>query len=144
MIILGGIGNIWGVIVGALTIAFLDKTFLPYLGQRFQAIDPNLPNPSQFNFLIFGILLVVMMRFRPEGFLPSRQRAAELRHAPVGQAIGSAAVMGDAAVASEELADTLAAEQIVQVEAEAADAADQPPAAAADTAADAEPPKDAT
>jgi branched-chain amino acid transport system permease protein len=120
MIILGGIGNIWGVIVGALTIAFVDKTFLPYLGQRFQAINPDLPNPSQFNFLIFGILLVVMMRFRPEGFLPSRQRAAELRHAPVGQAIGSAAVMGDAALASEELADTLAAAQIEEVEAEAA------------------------
>jgi len=129
MIILGGIGNIWGVIVGALTIAFLDKTFLPYLGQRFQAIDPNLPNPSQFNFLIFGILLVVMMRFRPEGFLPSRQRAAELRHAPVGQAIGSAAVMGDAALASEEQADTLAAAQVEAVEAEeAADAAEAPEA----------------
>ncbi len=39
---------------------------------------PDFPNPTQFNFLIFGILLVVMMRFRPEGFLPSRQRAAEL------------------------------------------------------------------
>ena len=144
MIILGGIGNIWGVIVGALTLTFLDKTFLPYLGQRFQAIDPNLPNPSQFNFLIFGILLVVMMRFRPEGFLPSRQRAAELRHAPVGQAIGSAAVMGDAALASEEFADTLAAEQVVEVEAEAADAADQAAGPPADPAADTEPPKDAT
>jgi branched-chain amino acid transport system permease protein len=144
MIILGGIGNIWGVIVGALTLTFLDKTFLPYLGQRFQAIDPNLPNPSQFNFLIFGILLVVMMRFRPEGFLPSRQRAAELRHAPVGQAIGSAAVMGDAALASEELADTLAAEQVVEVEAEAAGAADAATGSPADRAADAEPPKDAT
>jgi branched-chain amino acid transport system permease protein len=144
MIILGGIGNIWGVIVGALTLTFLDKTFLPYLGQRFQAIDPNLPNPSQFNFLIFGILLVVMMRFRPEGFLPSRQRAAELRHAPVGQAIGSAAVMGDAALASEELADTLAAEQVVEVEAEAADAADKTAGSPTDPAADAEPPRDAT
>jgi branched-chain amino acid transport system permease protein len=144
MIILGGIGNIWGVIVGALTLTFLDKTFLPYLGQRFQAIDPNLPNPSQFNFLIFGILLVVMMRFRPEGFLPSRQRAAELRHAPVGQAIGSAAVMGDAALASEELADTLAAEQVVEVEAEAAEATDAAAGPPADPAADAEPPRDAT
>jgi branched-chain amino acid transport system permease protein len=144
MIILGGIGNIWGVIVGALTLTFLDKTFLPYLGQRFQAIDPNLPNPSQFNFLIFGILLVVMMRFRPEGFLPSRQRAAELRHAPVGQAIGSAAVMGDAALASEELADTLAAEQVVEVEAEAAGAADGATGSPADPAGDTEPPKDAT
>jgi branched-chain amino acid transport system permease protein len=144
MIILGGIGNIWGVIVGALTLTFLDKTFLPYLGQRFQAISPDLPNPSQFNFLIFGILLVVMMRFRPEGFLPSRQRAAELRHAPVGQAIGSAAVMGDAALASEELADTLAAEQVVEVEAEAAETADEAARSPADAAADAEPPREGT
>jgi branched-chain amino acid transport system permease protein len=125
MVILGGIGNIWGVIVGALTLAFLDKTFLPYLGQRFQAVSPDLPNPSQFNFLIFGILLVVMMRFRPEGFLPSRQRAAELRHAPVGQAIGSAAVMGDAALAAEEVVDSLAAAQIEEVEAEADETAEE-------------------
>jgi hypothetical protein len=89
-------------------------------------------------------LLVVMMRFRPEGFLPSRQRAAELRHAPVGQAIGSAAVMGDAALASEELADTLAAEQVVEVEAEAAEATDAAAGPPADPAADAEPPRDAT
>ncbi len=118
MIILGGIGNIWGVIVGALTIVFLDKTFLPYLGQRLQAINPDLPNPSQFNFLIFGIMLVVMMRFRPEGFLPSRQRAAELRQAPVGQSIGSAALMGEGALHSEEQATTMAAaqEQAVDIE----------------------------
>jgi branched-chain amino acid transport system permease protein len=137
MIILGGIGNIWGVIVGALTLAFVDKTFLPYLGQRLQAVSPDLPNPSQFNFLIFGILLVVMMRFRPEGFLPSRQRAAELRHAPVGQAIGSAAVMGDAALASEEAADSMAAAQIEEIETEAADASDAP-------ATDPDAPKDGT
>ena len=75
------------------------------------AVNSDLPNPSQFNFLIFGMLLVVMMRFRPEGFIPSRQRAAELRHAPPGQAIGSAATLGDAAVAAEETADSLAATQ---------------------------------
>jgi len=143
MIILGGIGNIWGVIVGALSIAFLDKTFLPYLGQRFQAISPDLPNPSQFNFLIFGVLLVVMMRFRPEGFLPSRQRAAELRHAPVGQAIGSAAVLGDAALASEEEADLLAAEQVEEVEAEAAIEAEESEESA-DTADPTDRPRDGT
>ena len=120
MIILGGIGNIWGVIVGAITLVFVDKTFLPYLGQRMAAINSDLPNPSQFNFLIFGVLLVIMMRFRPEGFIPSRQRAAELRHAPPGQAIGSAATMGDAAVAAENLADTIAASQEEEVLAEAA------------------------
>jgi branched-chain amino acid transport system permease protein len=121
MVILGGIGNIWGVIVGALTLVFLDKTFLPYLGQRLTAISPDLPNPSQFNFLIFGIMLVAMMRFRPEGFIPSRQRAAELHHAPPGQAIGSAGVLGDAAFASEEVADQLAAEQEEEVAAEVVD-----------------------
>ena len=111
MIIVGGIGNIWGVLVGTLALVFVDKTFLPYLGQRFAAISPDLPNPSQFNFLIFGVILVVMMRFRPEGFIPSRQRAAELRHAPPGQAIGAAATMGEAALAGEEVAGALAAEQ---------------------------------
>jgi len=78
MVILGGIGNIWGVLVGAIALVYIDKSFLPWLGTRVQAIAPDFPNPTQFNFLIFGITLVVMMRFRPEGFLPSRQRAAEL------------------------------------------------------------------
>ena len=78
MVILGGIGNIWGVLAGAIVLVYIDKTFLIWLGQRIGSVAPAFPNPSQFNFLIFGILLVVMMRFRPEGFLPSRQRAAEL------------------------------------------------------------------
>jgi branched-chain amino acid transport system permease protein len=78
MVILGGIGNIWGVLAGALALVYIDKSFLPWLGTRVQAVAPDFPNPTQFNFLIFGILLVAMMRFRPEGFLPSRQRAAEL------------------------------------------------------------------
>jgi branched-chain amino acid transport system permease protein len=78
MVILGGIGNIWGVLAGAIALVYIDKSFLPWLGTRVQAFAPDFPNPTQFNFLIFGITLVVMMRFRPEGFLPSRQRAAEL------------------------------------------------------------------
>ena len=78
MVILGGIGNIWGVLAGAVVLVYIDKTLLIWLGQRIGSVAPNFPNPSQFNFLIFGILLVAMMRFRPEGFLPSRQRAAEL------------------------------------------------------------------
>ena len=78
MVILGGIGNIWGVLAGALALTYIDKSLPAWLGTRVQAVAPDFPNPTQFNFLIFGILLVVMMRFRPEGFLPSRQRAAEL------------------------------------------------------------------
>jgi branched-chain amino acid transport system permease protein len=135
MIILGGIGNIWGVIVGAIGLVYLDKTLLPYLGLRMTAINPDLPNPSQFNFLIFGVLLVLMMRFRPAGFIPNRQRAAELRHAPPGQAIGSAAVLGEEALADEALVDAIAAEQEAEVvaEHEAAEAAEAAPTESGET-----------
>jgi branched-chain amino acid transport system permease protein len=75
-IILGGIGNIWGAVVGAFTLIYVNAAFLPYLSQRAQ--EQGLPNISQYNFLFFGVILVLMMRFRPQGFLPSRQREAEL------------------------------------------------------------------
>jgi branched-chain amino acid transport system permease protein len=96
MIILGGIGNIWGVLLGAVVVQYVDKTLLAWAGGRLTDIG-NLTgleqlgdiNPSSFSFLLFGIALVAMMRFRPEGFVPSRQRAAEMHTAPPGQAIGS-------------------------------------------------------
>ncbi|MGK2852128.1 MAG: branched-chain amino acid ABC transporter permease [Candidatus Limnocylindrales bacterium] len=99
MIILGGIGNIWGVIAGAIVVQYVDKTLLPWAGQRLSDLgnitgNPALGdvNPSTFSFLLFGVALVAMMRFRPEGFLPSRQRAAEMHTAPPGQALGSPGV----------------------------------------------------
>jgi branched-chain amino acid transport system permease protein len=78
MVILGGIGNIWGAVLGAFALTYVDKTLLPYIGQRIGDIAPSLPNPAEYNFLIYGVILVLMMRFRPQGFLPSRQREAEL------------------------------------------------------------------
>ncbi len=96
MIILGGIGNIWGVILGAIVVQYVDKTLLGWAGQRLNDLGSSTGigflesiNPSSFSFLLFGIALVAMMRFRPEGLLPSRQRAAELHTAPPDQAIGS-------------------------------------------------------
>jgi branched-chain amino acid transport system permease protein len=78
MVILGGIGNIWGAVLGAVAMTYIDKTFLPYVGQRIGQVAPGIPNPAEYNFLIYGVILVLMMRFRPQGFLPSRQREAEL------------------------------------------------------------------
>jgi branched-chain amino acid transport system permease protein len=96
MIILGGIGNIWGVLLGAIVVQYVDKTLLGWAGQRLADFGNQTGlqqlgniNPASFSFLLFGIALVVMMRFRPEGFVPSRQRAAEMHVAPPGQAIGS-------------------------------------------------------
>ncbi len=100
MIILGGMGNIWGALSGALVLVYVDKTLLPYISQRSQEIGRALNwedlasfNVASLNFFIFGLTLVVMMRLRPEGFLPSRQRAAELHHAPPTEAIGTAALL---------------------------------------------------
>ena len=93
MIILGGIGNIWGVIVGAVTLVYINSSFLPYLGQRIQDSAPFLPNPAQYNFLILGIILLLMMRFRPQGFLPNRQREAELSVAGLAAADVSLGVL---------------------------------------------------
>ncbi len=78
MVILGGIGNIWGAVLGAFMLTYIDKTLLPYIGQRIGDVAPSIPNPAEYNFLIYGVILVLMMRFRPQGFLPSRQREAEL------------------------------------------------------------------
>ena len=86
MVILGGIGNVWGAVLGAFALTYVDKTLLPYIGQRIGDVAPSLPNPAEYNFLIFGVILVVMMRFRPQGFLPSRQREAELSVAGLAQA----------------------------------------------------------
>jgi branched-chain amino acid transport system permease protein len=100
MIILGGMGNIWGALAGALVLVYVDKTLLPYLSQRSQEIGRALNwedlasfNLASLNFFFFGLILVMMMRLRPEGFLPSRQRAAELHHAPPTEAIGTAALL---------------------------------------------------
>ena len=86
-IILGGIGNIWGAVVGAFTLIYVNAGLLPYLSQRAQ--EHGLPNLGQYNFLIFGVILVLMMRFRPQGFLPSRQREAELSLSALAEAEGA-------------------------------------------------------
>jgi hypothetical protein len=59
-------------------LTYVDKTLLPWIGYRIGDVAPSLPNPAEYNFLIYGVILVAMMRFRPQGFLPSRQREAEL------------------------------------------------------------------
>jgi branched-chain amino acid transport system permease protein len=146
MVILGGIGNIWGAIAGAVIVQYVDKTLLAWAGNRLRDLgqvtgNPALGdiNPAQFSFLLFGIALVLMMRFRPEGLLPSRQRAAEMHTPPPDQAIGSPGLIEDpVALAAEEEAEARAG---LEAEAEARDVAARGHAAGtgADTASAAEP-----
>ncbi len=86
MVVLGGMGNIWGVAVGAFIIALIQSTFLTQLNQ-FVTVFRGVPvldivsrvNFTQYQFLIYGIALVLMMLFRPEGLFPSQRRRMELR-----------------------------------------------------------------
>jgi branched-chain amino acid transport system permease protein len=78
MIILGGLGSIWGVCAGAVTLTFINYYFIPEtfndLPSKF-GLDFNLTDLS---FGIFGFLLVLMMVLRPEGLIPERRRKLEL------------------------------------------------------------------
>jgi branched-chain amino acid transport system permease protein len=64
MVVLGGIGNPPGVALGAIILTFLPEKLREF---------------SDIRFLVFGFALVLMMRFRPEGLLPSARRRRELR-----------------------------------------------------------------
>ncbi|MCA1834585.1 MAG: ABC transporter ATP-binding protein [Actinobacteria bacterium] len=95
MVVLGGMGNIPGVIVGSLLIYYVIFNVLPGLPNM--AADfansigaPGLNTPSgeypglsgevqRLKFLIFGLILVLTMLLRPQGLIPSRQRAEELQ-----------------------------------------------------------------
>ena len=70
MVVLGGMGNVWGVMVGALVLAWFNSTGLPQFGESFNSqfgTDINFPS---YNYLIFGLILVLMMLFRREGLFP--------------------------------------------------------------------------
>lgn len=73
MVIIGGMGNIWGAILGAVAIEGLNFWLLPSLTTWSNAAGLNV-DFSSYNLMIFGVLLVVMMLYRPQGFLPAKAR----------------------------------------------------------------------
>jgi len=78
MIILGGLGSIWGVIVGAVTLSFINTRLIPDVLNGVPAkigLDFDL---TQLGFGIFGFLLVIMMILRPQGMIPEARHKAEL------------------------------------------------------------------
>jgi branched-chain amino acid transport system permease protein len=82
MVIVGGMGNIWGVIVGASLIAWLNFTGLGKVGSLLNDAIPGQGNDvdvTKYKFGIFGVMLILMMLFRPEGIIPSARRKAEFK-----------------------------------------------------------------
>jgi branched-chain amino acid transport system permease protein len=91
MVIIGGLGSIWGVLIGGLLLGYINNYLIPdvlndlpsKLGINFQL--------TTVSFGIFGFLLVIVMVLRPQGLLPERRRNLEFS--------------GEAAVADTQLAE---------------------------------------
>src|SRR5260370_41220385 len=100
MVIIGGLGSIWGAMVGGLALGCITNYLIPDVlndlpsrfGLHFQL--------TQVEFGIFGFLLVIMMVLRPQGLIPERRRRleltaqiaaddAQLAEAPAGEGSGS-------------------------------------------------------
>jgi len=79
MVVLGGMGNIWGVILGAVLLSFVPEilryTVTPLQNALFGKI---VVEPEVIRMLIFGLALVLVMLYRPAGLLPSAVRKREL------------------------------------------------------------------
>jgi branched-chain amino acid transport system permease protein len=84
MVIIGGMGNISGVILGAIFLSLLNRDLLPQINTYPAKIGLNF-DVTSINFGIFGFFLLVMMVLRPEGFLPSSRRRLEL-HGEIDEA----------------------------------------------------------
>jgi branched-chain amino acid transport system permease protein len=79
MVVLGGMGNIWGVILGAVLLSFVPEV-LRYTVTPLQMkiFGRAIVDPEVLRMLLFGLAMVVMMLFRPAGLLPSAVRKREL------------------------------------------------------------------
>lgn len=87
MVVLGGMGHIPGVILGALLLTLLPEFFRQVAAPLQQGLLGNvLIDPETLRMLLFGLALVLVMRYRPSGLWPSPQRRREIedtQHADV-------------------------------------------------------------
>ena len=77
MVILGGVGNVWGVLVGAAFLSYLDQQGLADTGAWLnQHLNITIDVPK-YEFGIFGVFLLVVMLFRPHGLIPEARHKLE-------------------------------------------------------------------
>jgi branched-chain amino acid transport system permease protein len=106
MIVLGGMGSVAGVVLGALILQLLQSWFLQDLSQWIHALGrlTGIEFLQQVELvqsieLIFGIILVVMMIYRREGLVPAHRAAAGLSHAEQTAIPSRGGIAGEFAVA---------------------------------------------
>ena len=117
MVILGGLGSIWGVVHRRGALSFVNTRLIPDVLDA-RAVQDFLSSlgldftVSQVSFGIFGFILVLMMVLRPEGLLPERRRKLELTEGVGADETVFEAAMSEQATTGQPL---LAAEDIYKI-----------------------------
>lgn len=70
MVVLGGMGNVWGVILGAFVLSWVNGNGLSAFGRVYNDTFGTSIDFTSFTFLLFGLVLIFMMLFKREGFIP--------------------------------------------------------------------------
>jgi branched-chain amino acid transport system permease protein len=91
MVILGGMGSLWGCVVAGSILAWLNFDGLGNIGSWINTT--LLPASHQidvpkYSFGIYGVIIVLMMLFRPTGLIPERRRKREIEeetHGPLDE-----------------------------------------------------------
>jgi branched-chain amino acid transport system permease protein len=79
MVVLGGMGHVPGVVLGAVLLTALPEALRYVQPLQQQLLGRVYVDPADLRMLLFGLALVLMMRFRPQGLWPSRRRERELK-----------------------------------------------------------------
>jgi branched-chain amino acid transport system permease protein len=77
MVILGGMGSIWGVLLGGMILGYLNVAGLATIGSKLNEAGIDF-EPTKYQFGIYGVIIVLMMLFRPTGLIPERRHKREL------------------------------------------------------------------
>ena len=86
MVVLGGMGNIWGVILGGLLLSLLPELFRHGAGPVQQAVFGKVIfDPESLRMLLFGLSLIAVMLYRPAGLWPEARHNREIADAKEGE-----------------------------------------------------------
>jgi branched-chain amino acid transport system permease protein len=77
MVILGGMGSLAGVILGGMILGYLNIEGLATIGSKMQEGGLDF-DPTKYQFGIYGVIIVLMMLFRPTGLIPERRHRIEM------------------------------------------------------------------